>query len=1292
MSNKPKKKHQLKQILSGKLRFFVLIGVLILVGVLSILAYSSDDNINESYENGHGYYEGHSVFDGENGDLPGYLDVEDDEYFYTYYYAEYCEGGTVPIMPLSFPIFVPNPGHIALTVALHGLPNPRPGGIYREYPIIPGSPLDITIPVHPGYILHTWAATLSNPMGITTGTLLNNVSIPLMDASTRPIGYHQHTGQVTLPPNTNFGYIMASFIRVTVQYRKRDLNIDTNDAPRRAVVGYAPSDFSLNAYIRSLMPLPTMHIDRLRLELPQNDDFNFGEGVYTELTDRIPNLQVSYDIPIFPRKHLPAGLHTTEVRVYQDVFPGSNLDTTYPPPIETWDGRSLADQTWFGGTFEVIFFVERPVIHIDFTNQNTSNITVDATLNVRDVWDICDDNPDGILEARDLPVTPGITYTYLDQSNPQTSHIAITVQPPTVYTFFDGPGYCYQDIDIDPPYGYEEVSRRMDGDDLVVVFRPREIPTPTPTPPPTNRRFSFEFFKTCIAIQYNPLDRSPLEGAVFIFEWQVNGVWFSYETDPSDINGLVRVGYNEHIYLPINSIIRFYIHEEKAPDGFGLPDGHWYADFCTNSMDWIGPDPFRNYNYWDPIWMRIPFTPGASSLQAYADYEDYYSAQTQGVIDSAPVPHVIEDVFWHIGNREWVEPPRRYTITFFLNGADDPNYGEPFAIVRENREPGYPIGVGHTSPYWADVHPQYGAPYLDPVLPPHLAQAPLRFYGWVEVDEDGNRLDPNGRPLTRNDFYENYSHYGLYVDGDRYFKAVFGLWFDFIKTDMYIYEEFPIINPLEGAVFEIRWFNPDLNDYEVLYISQRSSHAACGTPGRVIIGDIHHEYHQPGASTPYAPYSPWLEHSLTDTSFDRFRDFRLFETVPPEPDGYFVLPPFGSFWIFYFCDINDMKLIIRPDFYEEQEVVGHIPPFRVINEIRHVGNRPFAIVLTKATRYPFHYYENGNLWDWKPLEDAMFVLERQGWPPGQWDYVLTVESDEDGMIKIQYPIPADSNGEFRIREVIAPDGYVLPPPGAWIIVTNQYREIVSLTFSDDNGSPIFDSYDGIFDYEIGWVFPNFPIREWPIFKIDWIIHTDDFYTRTEDNYLMGAWFRLYVYNGPSQPGPPMDMLVTSDMVGPAIDGFMWSYVTTQVSQRCAFTDDIVPMMFPMMPGRHYQLVEITPPVGFMLPFGQWRIEPGAVSPFPEGKYLVITEIDHAPPVRQEYRPESIGGAEHPHPHVYIGNRPILELPMAGGGGANIFYIAAFALLGGAMGILFGVTILRKRKARRLSAGINKSYV
>jgi len=31
------------------------------------------------------------------------------------------------------------------------------------------------------------------------------------------------------------------------------------------------------------------------------------------------------------------------------------------------------------------------------------------------------------------------------------------------------------------------------------------------------------------------------------------------------------------------------------------------------------------------------------------------------------------------------------------------------------------------------------------------------------------------------------------------------------------------------------------------------------------------------------------------------------------------------------------------------------------------------------------------------------------------------------------------------------------------------------------------------------------------------------------------------------------------------------------------------MWLPMMPGRHYQLVEVQAPTGFVLPWGQWRI-------------------------------------------------------------------------------------------------------
>ena len=624
-----------------------------------------------------------------------------------------------------------------------------------------------------------------------------------------------------------------------------------------------------------------------------------------------------------------------------------------------------------------------------------------------------------------------------------------------------------------------------------------------------------------------------------------------------------------------------------------------------------------------------------------------------------------------------------YTITFHLRGGTVQGYGTG-PIVREYRIPGYEIGTG--GPFTVPTDPsinQYGVPAnpTPPVLP-QLGNN-VKFHGWREVDSAGVPITPGphnhaavgSAPLPPSDISD------LIVSGNRYFEAVYGYWFDFIKTNMRIFEYPPVAEPRNGAVFELHiqdfgtWdtsdpLNPIFNSVAA-YTSRPSG--ACGIDGRVVIGygytiGLEVRYSSGMWSWPVAltiqrhmhEITPPANHKLPEAPWWAV-DLQYGVPGPLQPyDGGFqgMSPHAPSWWQAIYGWIN-------PD----------APPPVIIDNVLHVGNEPYIIEFIKATRYPHFNYQLGQPWDWVTLPGAQFVLERQetfGFP---WVYVATsTVSGADGRVIFEYSLPPNSPGTYRLREIVAPVGFNLPQTGYWRIQTDANGDIGTLNFGE-SGSHIFwlvSSISGAYVPGEGWHIPNIPTREWPIYKTSWTIYSD-FDSR---EYLPGAVFSLFVYNGPIEPGPDINLLLTSDMIGPAEDGYMWSYVTSRTSGGQGS-----PMMFPMMVGRHYQLLEVAPPQGFAPPDGQWRIFPTTYDPFPDGQWLNVTPIGGAPaPVIVE-RPIYFLpwlSQPNPNPYLYIGNFPQFQLPLTGGIGTIVFSVLGFTALGTG-GVSSAWLIKRKRR-------------
>jgi len=456
---------------------------------------------------------------------------------------------------------------------------------------------------------------------------------------------------------------ITAFIRPSywrLQMSMDDININDNNVPQtpahniRAIVGeYTPQNFETNSTVTNLRGL---HYWPLQFQLPSTGSFEFANNVnfaatsvHHITTNDFINPNASVTVPVIPHSNLRAGTHTNYVTTYQQghdiAYVGNEFVFTWH---YSWPLSNLPTVPAYASThrtsFETRFVVERPITRVAVGNQNRQNVEVDATLNVRDWWD---DSPgptpapldNWVLDNRELTYPPAavalnheITYIYDDPLNRRTSDIIVTVTPPDEYTFFDdrpASDWYYKDIEVIAPYGYVEVpnSRYLDDGDLVLRF--------------ARRRFNFEFFKTCMLIEYAPdhanYERNPLPGAVFELWWDIGNGWeLAYTTQPSNSQGLVVIGspLSPPLKLPAppqgSNIVQMRIVEITPPTGgYALPEGDWWylnfdiSTWAPSTIDRCATGVLEN----DPNFVLRPVASGLSLELEYGEYEEYQNYQ-----------------------------------------------------------------------------------------------------------------------------------------------------------------------------------------------------------------------------------------------------------------------------------------------------------------------------------------------------------------------------------------------------------------------------------------------------------------------------------------------------------------------------------------------------------------------------------------------------------------------------------------------------------------------------------------
>ena len=232
--------------------------------------------------------------------------------------------------------------------------------------------------------------------------------------------------------------------------------------------------------------------------------------------------------------------------------------------------------------------------------------------------------------------------------------------------------------------------------------------------------------------------------------------------------------------------------------------------------------------------------------------------------------------------------------------------------------------------------------------------------------------------------------------------------------------------------------------------------------------------------------------------------------------------------------------------------------------------------------------------------------------------------------------------------------YTLPNGGGLLGGTN------AIVFHE---SGLITGITGYFDFlhiNGSWHVGNLPTHRWPIYKTDMRIYSNPPFVAQ----LPDAEFMLFVYTGTN---PPANEKVTAANIYPAGN---WVAVDMPQADRISGLAGS-PMRFPMMPGRHYQLVEVVPPARHQAPMGQWRIQVIANAQHLTGYRLEISIIGSTdtPNIIRLNPTEAV---------YFVGNRLDFELPLSGGMGRDIFFYSGTTLITLAMGYI-AYRVIKKKK-------------
>jgi len=322
---------------------------------------------------------------------------------------------------------------------------------------------------------------------------------------------------------------------------------------------------------------------------------------------------------------------------------------------------------------------------------------------------------------------------------------------------------------------------------------------------------------------------------------------------------------------------------------------------------------------------------------------------------------------------------------------------------------------------------------------------------------------------------------------------------------------------------------------------------------------------------------------------------------------------------------------------------------------------------------------------------AVFALDIWDEDIDDWVFYTSATSEANGRIALF----VFHTGEFRLREVTPPTGWYILPPGHWYLeMAVEDFEVIPGVFDqllyivDPPPRPCEDNLEFFFvrldretagtancegsqEERMRWHVGNAgPRSDIYVHKAgeDIIGTTPTQLAQIEDMLRQGAVFALYRYLG---TGTPDETLVPA----PGWVRTPFEYTSTgdpdyPIRLTFAFRED--------QDYSYYQLVELVPPVGYAVPFGQWRFRMDLID-LPQNLKTVSVRLigDTSTPDMTQLVGED--------GYVFaVGNRVNYALPMSGGFGSNYgamnFAVAGFVFIAGGVGFAYWYTA--KKKAMR----------
>jgi len=310
-----------------------------------------------------------------------------------------------------------------------------------------------------------------------------------------------------------------------------------------------------------------------------------------------------------------------------------------------------------------------------------------------------------------------------------------------------------------------------------------------------------------------------------------------------------------------------------------------------------------------------------------------------------------------------------------------------------------------------------------------------------------------------------------------------------------------------------------------------------------------------------------------------------------------------------------------------------------------------------------------------------------------WEEVLTDPDDPTSF----YDVTSDSNGRvvfilspyevYRIREIVAPTGYRLPPADSYWIIRNVDEAVhpsgltIERSSSDYRIPPFLWLED---DEDYSWFVGNIRDLTFEFHKTDEMLYLSFppaggepmTWSEMQNFLLAGAQFRLFRYHIPNSemtltPGLTDNYLVEHDPAHSSGNPY-FPWVPVDLTQSISTGNQSTPIWYDIDPRFTYQLVETEAPslpVPFITPWGQWRIG----SELYQGEYQITVLRVGDPTMPDFIEIPELG-------YWFVGNRRYLP-PLTGASPVSPLTVAGISVILLGLGI---IGIIHARRARQVN--------